>query len=363
MNTLEVRRFGLRVGKILRSRFGKPRKTYFHHRTEQYAKIWAHASDACGARLVRLAPDLWRAERAGIHVYLRNHEIQLDDPVILTMAGRKPLVHKLLAEAGLAVPPHRVFSLRQIEPAMQFLAQHPEGVVVKPANGSAAGDGVSTHLRTPAQVRSAAVLASLYDTEILVESQVPGESYRALVVGGRMLHAVCRRGPRVTGDGRRTVRELLGAENAARKVRRQDAIQADADFRFTVNWQGFSMDGVVPEGSPVLLRTVENPEGGDREIRTVYNSAVTGLICHSIRADVERAAAVLGSDFLGVDLLMTDPGKPLAESGGSINEVNTTPALHHHYDATIEAYPPVAADVLNLAFRRRAEHGPSQLAG
>ena len=109
----------MRVGKSLRSKFGKPTKTYFHDRVAQYREIWTHAAKACGAQCTEVAADLWRADRDGVSVFLRNHEIQLDDPVTLIMAGRKPLMHRLLSEAGLNVPAHRIFTLQDLQPAMQ----------------------------------------------------------------------------------------------------------------------------------------------------------------------------------------------------------------------------------------------------
>lgn len=354
MNTLQVRRFGLRIGKILASKVRKPKKTYFQHRVAEYRRIWTHAAEACGAQLVELAPDLWRAERQGVRVHLCNHIVQLDDPVTLIMAGRKPLMHSLLSDAGLDVPVHSVFTLQELSPAMEFLRSHPDGVVVKPANGSAAGDGVSTHLTTEREVRNAAVLASLYDSQILIEALVPGESYRALVVGGQMLHAVCRRGPRVVADGRHTVRELIEEVNTGRGPRGRP-IEVDADCLFTLGWQGLGPDHVPPEGAEVLLKAVESYEGGDREVRTVYNATVTDGLCPSIRTDVEAAARVLASDFVGVDFITTDPSVPFSESGGCINEVNTTPALHHHYESEKELFPTAAADVLDFAIRRRAK--------
>ena len=355
MNALRLRRLQMRVWRIVRSKLGRGSKVYARHRVDEYRRIWSRAAAACGAEVTEIAPDVWRATRGGSAVLMRSGEIQLDDPVTLHMAGRKPLIHRLLRDAGLEVPDHAVFGLDDLRPAHDLLDRHPVGIVVKPASGTAAGDGVSTHVATARRLRRAAALASLYDAELLAEAQVAGESYRALVVGGRMLHVVCRRGQRLRGDGRRSVRELAQALDDERASRGLRPVELDADCAFTLRWQGLDPDSVPAEGMEVLLRVVENPEGGRDEIRTVYDTVVTDLVCDEVRASVETAAAVLGSDFVGVDLIMTDPTRPLSETGGCINEVNTTPALHHHYDAKREEYPTVAADVLDLALRRRAE--------
>ena len=148
-----------------------------------------------------------------------------------------------------------------------------------------------------------------------------------------------------------------------RRIQSVGLIKIDRDCLFTLDWQGLTPARVVPEGTEVLLKVVENPEGGNKEIRTVYNTDVTDQVCPSIRADVEKAARVLGSDFVGVDLIMTDPTRPLLETGGCLNEVNTTPALHHHYDPKKEEFPSVAANVLDIALRRRALRERSDRSG
>ena len=52
-------------------------------------------------------------------------------------------------------------------------------------------------------------------------------------------------------------------------------------------------------------------------------------------------------------MITTDPAVPLHRCGGVINEVNTTPALHHHYDSPGARYPRVALDVVQAVLRRK----------
>jgi cyanophycin synthetase len=39
---------------------------------------------------------------------------------------------------------------------------------------------------------------------------------------------------------------------------------------------------------------------------------------------------IFNIELLGLDLICSDISIPLGESGGAINEINTTPGLHHH---------------------------------
>ena len=225
--------------------------------------------------------------------------------------------------------------------------------MIKPANGYG-GQGVTTHVQQQGEVRRAAILASLSDRELLIEAQIPGESYRLLVLEGTMVHAVCRRGPRLIGDGTGTIQQLIDADNVIRRGAGRPLLDIDRDCLFTLKYQGLSLDSRPARGQAFIVKTVNDPVRKYVEVRTVYTDTVTDLICDSIRRDAETAARVVSSDFLGVDVITTDPSVPLHRSGGVINEVNTTPALHHHYDANREPYPHVAILALEGVLRKKA---------
>lgn len=356
MRTLKMWRILMRIQKILASWRGKQDKVYFSHRVDQYRTIWTQVAQQCGATITELAPDLWEISREGTTVRVLNHQIQLDDPVTLELAGRKPLMHRMLKQAGLAVPDFAVFRLNELHRAHDFFRKYPKGCVVKPANGSAAGDGVTTHVTSEKEVRKAAVLASLYDSEIMIEPQIPGECYRMLVLGGTMVNAACRKGPRLTGDGGSTVSQLIENANRHRVQNSQRPFTIDRDCLFTLDWQDLSLSAVPDSGREFVMKTVNDEREKLVEIRTVYNADVTDEICDSIRRTAETAAEVLGSDFVGVDMIFTDPSRPLEETGGIINEVNTTPALHHHYDSTSEPFPQPAMRTLEIALSRQRSH-------
>jgi cyanophycin synthetase len=353
---LKLWRIWIRIRKILASWRGKQDKIYFGHRVDQYRSIWSQVAKECHASFRELADDMWEIERDGTHVRVLNHQIQLDDPVTLELAGRKPQMHRMLKGANLCVPDFVVFPLSELDKAYEFLRKYPKGCVVKPANGSAAGDGVTTHVISEKEIRRAAVLASLYDSSIMIEPQIPGECYRILVLGGEMVHAVCRRGPRLVGNGKSKVRELIDEENQRRAKSSERRITVDRDCHFTLDWQGLSLSDVPEQDRKFIVKTVNDERESLVEIRTVYNADVTAEMCPSIRETAERAAQVLGSDFVGVDLILTDPSRPLRDTGGIINEVNTTPALHHHYDSTREPYPAPAIRTLEIAFSRLKAH-------
>ena len=338
MRTLTLQRDVLRLQKLLINRMGWSRQIYVEQRRLQYQSMWEQVCTALGGSFTELSTDLWQIELADKRVRILNHQLEFDDPVTLGLAGRKSVVHRILSDAGLHVPEHKAFTLDSLDDARRFVEDHPQGCAIKPAGGWG-GKGVTTHVRRAQEVRSAAVLAAVYGDELLVEAMIPGESYRLLVLQGHAIDAVYRRGLRLQGDGRSTVRELLRAANSQRRVARIRAVEADRDCLFTLGAQGLSLDSRPDEGRVFLARSVDKRSRGYAELRTVYTHSAADLVSDTIRKEAERAARVIGSDFLGVDVISLDPSAPLGESGGAINEVNTTPALHHHYNPRTQAYP------------------------
>jgi cyanophycin synthetase len=315
--------------------------------------MWENVAAKVGARFTPLADSVWELELEGKRTRILNDKLEFDNPVTLEIAGMKPLVYRMFAERGLQVPEYQIFRLEEWEQANEFLRCHPKGCVVKPANGTSSGQGVTTHIQTGPELKAASILASLYCPELLIEPMIPGECYRLLVLDGKTIHAVRRRGPRLIGDGVSTVADLLRMENEHRRSRGEHVLDTDSDCHFTLAYQGLSLESVPLQGQAFLAKSVNDPRRKCIEVRTVYNEVVTDLVCDELKHDAEQAAAILNSRLVGVDFITVDPTVSLEKSGGVINEVNTTPGLHHHYDSSAERFPEPAVQVLQALFNRQ----------
>jgi len=312
-----LRRPWRRFVERLREKTRGPKILFVTGRQAQYEALWRRAAEALGAELAVRAPGLWEVRHGGRATWICNHKVELDSPPVLEICGRKPLVHRLLADAGLPVPEHEVLSWRARERGLAFVARADGPCVVKPATGTGSGMGITTHVETPQEYDRAAILASLHARELLVERQVAGEAYRLLVLGGELVHAVRRSGVRVTGDGRRTVRELAGGD-------------LDRDARFTLKAQGLAADTVPGPSAEILVRSSDPGAWRREELLTAYDADATALLGPAVREAAERAARAVRAELVGVDLITTDPARPLAETGGRIVELNSAPGLHHH---------------------------------
>jgi cyanophycin synthetase len=171
---------------------------------------------------------------------------------------------------------------------------------------------------------------------------------------GHPLDVLRREPPHVTGDGVQTIHELITTENerrlAAIGMRGIDLLRVDLDCLTTLAGSGLSLEHVPDAGTRVAVKTVTNQNCADDN-----RSLGTGIGAAVLEESV-RAAAVLGVRLAGVDVITTDPSRPLLETGGAILEVNTHPGLHHHRHVT----PPsdathVTVPVLETLLARSSE--------
>lgn len=333
-------RLAIKIGKRLPFN-KKPKQIMLRDRIGQYERMWSGIAAALGGELERLDRDCWEIRVGTQFIRTRLHELPLEDNVNLKVCGKKPLVSRLLGGQGVPVAEHKVLTSANMAEAYTFLTEHPHGCVVKPVGGWS-GLGVITHVCSRKQMLNAVVHATYEHDEFMVEQQVPGESFRLLVYKGKLLHAVRRRGDYVRGDGTKSLDELCSN------------ITRDEDFKFTVAAQGYQLSDVPANESQILVRSVGSTFNGGKELRTIYDEDVTDVVHPAIVKDMEKCAAILQGNFLGIDVVTTDISKDLRETGGVVIEVNTTPGLHHHYDSSDEDYPEIILNIVKDLFEKKA---------
>lgn len=184
---------------------------------------------------------------------------------------------------------------------------------------------------------------------MVVESFITGHDYRVLIVGGR-LAAVAQRVPAsVTGDGERTIRQLVEAANSdpRRGIGHEKVltrIKLDSAAEAIVAEQGFGLDDVPPVGTWVKLALTGNMSTGGTSIDRTMEA-------HPDNVEIaETAARVVGLDIAGIDFICPDIAEPVRETGGGIVEVNAAPGFRMHTHPTEGEPQYVAKPVLDLLF-------------
>jgi cyanophycin synthetase len=322
-----------------------------HRRTEQareravgtralehfYRDAWAEAADELGAELMELEGGFHEIRRGGTTTRVWRQLSALDEAVSLRLALDKTIVHRLLAARGIQVPEYLEFGHQSLEPALRFMADMtkaaPGGAaVVKPANGGRGGAAVTGSVRTEIDLARAVLSAARLDTRLLIERQVPGEMYRLLFLDGELVDVVLRRAPHVTGDGRSTILELIAHENERRleAARPQALMTVDLDCLLALAAAERTPRSVPGAGEPVQVKSASS-ENAEEENHTVHAYA------QEVIDECAEAVRAVGLRLAGVDVVTPDIGRPLAETGGAIIEVNGTPGFQYHYQVADRA--------------------------
>ena len=246
--------------------------------------------------------------------------------IAVKIASDKELTKALLKEAGVPVPEGSVVT--RVEDAQRAAARLKAPCTLKPLDGNQ-GKGVTVDCRTPEDVARAFAFAREYGRKIIVERYVEGRDYRVLVANGQVAAASMRRPAHVVGDGVSTVRALVERENenparGAGHTNILTKIALDDHAADILRKQGLDFDSVLPVGVTAELRGNANlSTGGTAE-------DVTDLLPESTRLLCVRAAAKIGLDVAGIDIVCRDIALPLDAQRGAVIEVNAAPGIRMH---------------------------------
>jgi len=262
------------------------------------------------------------------------------------IASDKQLTRKLLKAVGVPVADGRTVS----DAADAWAAAEEIGgaVVVKPLDANH-GRGVATNLTTREQVVAAYEVAKEEGSAVVVEQYIPGDDYRFLVVGNRLVAAARREPAQVIGNGVNTVRELVDEVN--KDPLRSDGhatvlsrIRLDSTALAVVAEQGFDPDSVVPAGVKVLIRRNGNLSTGGTA------TDVTDEVHPEVARRAVDAVRMVGLDIAGVDIVARDISRPLREQGGAVIEVNAGPGLRMHLRPSHGSPRPVGREIVDMMF-------------
>ncbi len=343
--TLEFLRSRMPSRQRMERRFDALRSRFFQN-------YWAQVAWDIGADIDAVGDGFYRLSRGEKRTFVRRGEVMLDDHLTLRIAGNKPLVNRLLQEQGYPVPHYLEYELQDIDKALRFMHACGGNCVVKPASGAAGGRGVSTKINSKARLLQASSKAVIYSSNsaLMIEREHAGANYRLLYLNGEFIDALRRDSPTLIGDGRSTVVELVEQENASRLRQSNRALSPltlDLDACYTMAEQDLSQHHVVAEGTCVKIKTVSN-QYSRNENWTVKDSLHPSIIDFG-----RKISRVLNVTLSGIDLMLKDHTAPLHESQCQLNEINTTPGLHHHALISNGAFEvKVGSIIINYIFNK-----------
>lgn len=293
----------------------------------------------------------------GVHQHrIWTAETDKTSAIAESISSDKDLTKSLLSSCGVPVPEGRIVA--SPDDAWEAAEEIGIPVVVKPSDGNH-GRGVSTNLKTQADIEAAYRLAEGEGSEVIVERFIPGNEHRLLVVGGKLVAAARGELACVVGDGVSSITRLIDSQinTDPRRGTSEDfplnlvLIDEDPAVRLELERQGLTADSVPPAGQTVLIQ---------RNGNVAFD--VTDQVHPEVAEAASLAARIVGLDIAGVDLVAEDISRPLAEQNGAIVEVNAGPGLLMHLKPADGPPRPVGQAIVGHLFPGQ-EHGRIPVVG
>ncbi len=262
------------------------------------------------------------------------------------IAQDKELTKTLLAAAGVSVPDGRCVS--SAEDAWAAACEIGGPVVVKPRDGNQ-GKGVAVNVHGRDQVLIAYAGAAASGSDVIVERYFPGHDFRLLVVGDKLVAAARRDPPQVTGDGERSIAQLVELINADPQRGEGHGtlltrIKLDDIALATMATQGYAAGSIPEKGALVTLRNNANLSTGGTA------TDVTDHVHPELAAGAVAAAQMVGLDVCGLDLVSDNVYEPLDKQGGCVVEINAAPGLRMHLSPSFGKGRDVGEAIVNDMF-------------
>lgn len=209
---------------------------------------------------------------------------------------------------GLLVFAHDIRTSRTApQDLLDFAGNQGFPLYVKPNCGREGRDVV--RVDTSHTLQTALQTLAKSNDQLLVQPEIRGQELRIIVLDDDVLCAIERHPPQITGDGHRSIAEIIGADPHF------DA--ADPRLVLELQQQGLMLETVPAPGQTVTLLPVVNlSAGGTARI-------VTGSLAPDLAALAREAAQALSLRYAAVDLILPTA----ANAEPVVLEVNAAPGL------------------------------------
>lgn len=253
----------------------------------------------------------------------------LDNYASILAMENKLVTKKILEEHKIRVPKGQEYTNAEIAKA-DFIFHQGKAIVVKP-NQTNFGLGITILKENTDEktFRRAVDIAFEYDTTILIEEFIAGKEFRIFVIGDEVVGILHRVPANVTGDGTKTIRELVELKNqdplrGKGYLTPLEKIQLGEAEAMFLKPQNKDFDTVPVTGEVVYLRENSNISTGGDSID------FTDDIPDSYKQIAVRAAKALNVKITGLDMIIPDVSAEATEENYAIIELNFNPAIHIH---------------------------------
>ncbi len=246
------------------------------------------------------------------------------DREVRKIVNSKERAKEYLAKGDVPVPGGRSVSIENgYEEVYSVIESTGYPAVVKPINGRL-GQGVHTDIRDQEELEAALDnLKELGYKDIMVENFIVGEDTRVYVTKGEVIAAYKREPANVIGDGKRTIKELIGVKNKIRQTNphaKKNKLEITDTMESYLKETGFSFTSVPAKDEVVYLTDSTLHIDGCEVVD------VTDELTPKIREiAVNAVKAIPGMELSGLDIMINKE-----KDEGYVLELNASPNIAGH---------------------------------
>ncbi|HBO16597.1 MAG: Cyanophycin synthetase [Candidatus Moranbacteria bacterium GW2011_GWE2_35_2-] len=250
------------------------------------------------------------------------------NPIGVSIAKNKHLAKEFLKKLEYPVADGMIiYSEKELVDAIKKISFP---VVVKPL-GSAEGEGITININNKKLLVDSFKVAKKFDKKILIEKYIPGDYYRITYIADGSYAATKNLPAYITGNGKKTIRELIKTENKINKERQKGGrlkkISISEKTERLLASENYNLDSVLEEDKKIPL-CFSGFDGGE------YINVTNEIHPYFVKMGKD-IVSTLGLPIVGIDIISPDIRKPLTENDGIIIEINGTfPSVQFHGNPT-----------------------------
>lgn len=279
-----------------------------------------------------------------VFAYKNKTYLFFDTPLSLLSRTRKlddkSKIKKLLRQYEIPIAAGDSFTNKT--KALSYCQKLSFPLVVKPYSGS-----LSHHATYPIanreELAKAIDITKEYQPEFIIEEFIPGNLYRASVVGRKHVFICQKERANVVGDGTSSIENLIrqkNLQNGRGDINQKNTTLHHIPFNETLTEclaeQGRTLTSVPNPNQKVYLQTKTVLSFGCDIINRTKETAPENINLFL------RIANLLETDLIGIDFICEDIAKPYLEQKSAVIEVNSLPYVDMHQNPSHGESEPVA---------------------
>jgi cyanophycin synthetase len=203
--------------------------------------------------------------------------------------------------------------------------------VIKPLLGEK-GQNIYLNIKNQEQAEQALEEVLKVAPVCIVEPYFPAKDYRITVLNNQVIGLAQRIPSTITGDGKHTIKELIGLENLRRLKLKQKTGKRLLNrmliwkrIKWYINQQSLKLSDVPEKKQKITVYPIPNFSTGG-SVKTIALDQI-----HPSYLDLAvKAAQAVKLTIAGIDFLIKDLKQPANQKNCAIIEVNSDPGLRLH---------------------------------